>query len=71
MSVKHVSKAILFADDTSVVVTDKDHDSFKQKANLALTSLNQWFYINQLVINITKANLIKFTPQTYSFEYLF
>jgi len=29
MSVKHVSEAILFADDTSVIVTDKDHDSFK------------------------------------------
>ena len=54
MSVKHVSKAILFADDTSVIVTDKDHDSFKQKTNLALTSLNQWFDINQLVQHITK-----------------
>jgi len=46
MSVKHVSKAILFADDTSVTLTDKDHDSFKQKTNLSLTSLNQWFDIN-------------------------
>ena len=53
MSVKHVSKAISFADDTSVTVTDKDQDSCKQKTNLALTSLNQWFYINQLVLNIT------------------
>jgi mannose/fructose/N-acetylgalactosamine-specific phosphotransferase system component IID len=46
MSVKHVSKAILFADDTNVIVTDKDHDSSRQKTNLALTGLNQWFYIN-------------------------
>jgi hypothetical protein len=36
----------------------------KQKTNLALTSLNQWFYINQLVLNITKTNVIKFTPET-------
>ena len=64
MSVKHVSKAILFADDTSVIVNDKDHDSFKQKTNLALTSLNQWFYINHLVLNNTKTNVIKFTPKT-------
>jgi len=64
VSVKHVSKAILFADGTNVVVTDKDHDSFKQKTNLALTSLNQWFYINQLVLNITKTNVIKLTPKT-------
>ena len=64
MSVKHVSKAVLFADDTSVIVTDKDHDSFKQKTTLALTSLNQWFCINQLVLNITKISVIKFTPKT-------
>jgi hypothetical protein len=64
ISVKHVAKAILFADDTSVIVTDKDHDSFKQKTNLALTTLNKWFYINQLVLNITKAYIIIFTPKT-------
>jgi len=36
----------------------------KQKTNLALTRLNQWFYINHLVLNITKTNVIKFTPKT-------
>ena len=60
MSVKHVSKVILFADDTSGIVTD----SFKKKTNLALTSLNQWFYINQLVLNITKTIVIKFKPKS-------
>jgi hypothetical protein len=54
----------MFADDTSVDVTDMDHDSFKQKTNPALTSLNKWFYINQQVQNITKTNVIKFTPKT-------
>jgi hypothetical protein len=34
-----------------------------QKTNLALTILNKWFYINQLVLNITKTNVIKFTPK--------
>ena len=34
------------------------------RKHLALTSLNQWFYINQLVLNITKTNVIKFTPKT-------
>jgi len=36
----------------------------KQKTNLALTRLNRWFYINQLVLNITKTNVIRFTPKT-------
>jgi hypothetical protein len=35
-----------------------------RKKILALTSLNQWFYINQLVLNITKSNVIKFIPTT-------
>jgi len=64
MNVKHVYKAILFDDDTNVIFADKVHDSFKQKTNLALTSQNQWFFINQLILNITKINLIKFTPKT-------
>jgi hypothetical protein len=64
MSVPHDSKAILFADDTSVLVTDKDHTSFKQKMNSTLTSLDQWVTTNQLVLNITKTNIIKFTPKT-------
>ena len=34
-----------------------------QKTNLALTSLNKWFYINQLLLNIMKTNVIKFTPK--------
>jgi hypothetical protein len=67
MNVKHVCKAILFADDTNVIFTDKFHDSFKQKTNPALTSWNQWFFINQLILNITKTSLIKFTPKTTAY----
>jgi hypothetical protein len=38
-----------------------------QKINLSLTSLNQWFYINQLVLNITTTNVIKFIPKTTAY----
>ena len=62
MSVKHVCKTILFADDTNVIVADKDHDSFKQKTNL--TRLSQWFCINHPVLNVTKTNVLKFNPKT-------
>jgi hypothetical protein len=47
MSVKHVSKTILFADDTSVIVTDKDYNNFEHKTNLPLISLDRWFHVNQ------------------------
>jgi hypothetical protein len=58
-SVTHDSKATLFADDTSVLVTDKDYTKFKQKMNLALMGLDRWFTVNQLILNITKTNIIK------------
>jgi hypothetical protein len=32
--------------------------------NLALNSIDQWFTANQLVLNITKTNVTKFTPKT-------
>jgi len=47
-----------------IQVTDKDHHSFQEKTNLTLTSLNQWFDINQLVLIIAKTNVIKFTPRS-------
>jgi hypothetical protein len=66
MSVKHVSETILFADDTSVIVTDKDYNSFEQKPNLALTCQDRWFRVNQLVLNITKNKCNKI--YTYNFS---
>jgi len=60
----------LFADDTSVTITDKNHYSFKQKKNLALTNLIQWSLYNKLVINVTKTNVIKFIPKNTVCEHL-
>jgi hypothetical protein len=64
MSVKHVSETTVFADDASVIVIDKDYNSFERKTNLALTCLDRWFHVNQLIPNITKTNVIKFMPIT-------
>ena len=63
-SVTHDSKAILFADDTSVLVKDKDYTKFKQKMDSTLVNLDQWFTANQLILNITKTKVIKFAPKT-------
>jgi mannose/fructose/N-acetylgalactosamine-specific phosphotransferase system component IID len=43
VSIKHISQVILFADGTSVLVTNSNYDNFKQKANLALSCINKWF----------------------------
>jgi hypothetical protein len=63
VSIKHISEVILFADDTSVLVTDNNYGNFKQKAGLVLSCINKWFQANRLVLNIEKKNFVKFTPK--------
>jgi hypothetical protein len=57
-SVTHDSKAILFADDTSGLVMDKDYTKFKQKINLALMSLVRWFTVNQMMLTFWRWNFL-------------
>lgn len=59
----------LFADDTSILITDKNKDQLKYKANNVLTAVHQWFSINDLSLNMTKTIYIQFnspnnTPET-------
>jgi hypothetical protein len=63
VSINHISNVILFADDTSVLVTDDSYDNFEQKVDLASSYLIKWFQANQLVLNTEKkTNIVKFTP---------
>jgi hypothetical protein len=57
LSIKHISKVILFADNIRPLVTAKNYEQFKQKANSAMFCSGLWFDKNQLVLN-----LVKFRP---------
>ena len=52
VSINHTTDVVLFADDTGVLIINKNYDDFKQKVNLTLSSVSQWFDANQLVLNI-------------------
>jgi hypothetical protein len=56
MSINHCIDDVLFVDDTSVLITDKNYDEFKLKVNLSLSSISQWFDANQLVLNVRRNN---------------
>jgi hypothetical protein len=40
-SIKNISEVRLFADDTNVLITDRDYNFFKQKINFALSCVNK------------------------------
>jgi hypothetical protein len=49
--ISELSKPILFADDTSIIISDKDPTNFKIKINKLFHMINEWFTKNLLTLN--------------------
>jgi hypothetical protein len=52
---------ILFADDTSLLVTSLNYDDLRVNIYTAFHNINEWFKANQLAINFNKTHYIQFT----------
>jgi hypothetical protein len=60
ITVKATSTPVLFADDTSVIVTSTNSQDFQDNIKLVLQQLNEWFLANFLLWNIDKTNIMLF-----------
>jgi hypothetical protein len=58
--INSISKPILFADDTSVIIYNRNLGDFCTVANLVLSCMIEWFTANNLVLNLDKTNIMKF-----------
>jgi hypothetical protein len=56
----------MFADDTSILISDKYYDDFKESFNRAFIYLSEWFQANQLILNVGKTNIVKLTSSKSS-----
>lgn len=54
-------KMILYADDTTIVVQDKDIEQLENKSNYVINFLWEWFQANKLIINQSKTNFTRFS----------
>jgi len=54
-----LSEPMLFADDTSVIISSKNFKDFCSVTNLLLPHKNKWFATN-LVLNLDKTNMVEF-----------
>jgi hypothetical protein len=52
---------ILFADDTSLLVTSPNYNDLRVNINTAFCGINECFKVNKLTINLNKTHLIQFT----------
>jgi hypothetical protein len=56
---------MLFADDTSVTIYNRNLEDFCTVANLVLTRMIEWFTANKSVLNLDKKNIMKFIKKIH------
>jgi len=54
------AKLILYADDTNVLVIDRNEEALKTELSLVMKRLEKWFLKNDLFINTTKSAAMSF-----------
>jgi len=52
------TKILLYADDTSIIVTSPNLKNFATKIDNIFGDINKWFKANQLILNYNKTNYI-------------
>ena len=63
---RHINRftnVVLFADGTSILITETNCKNLNQKIRPNLDCNSGWYFkANQLVFNLMKTNIIKFSP---------
>ena len=53
------TKILLYADDTSITVTSSNLENFETERDKISGDINNWFKINQLVLNYNKTHYLQ------------
>ena len=56
---------VLFADDTSIIITDTNQRDFNVNANQTFHDINTWFKVNLLTLNLNKTQYLEFRTKNY------
>jgi hypothetical protein len=60
LGINSISEPIIFADDTSVIISGRKFKEFSSMSNLVLSHMVKRFAANNLVLNLDKTNIMKF-----------
>ena len=63
--INHFTIVVLFADDRSILITEKNYENLDQKIKLTLDCTSRWFKANQLILNLMNTNIINFSPSHF------
>ena len=54
------AKLVLYADDTSLIITSASHDEFVTKLRNVISDIQEWFKNNLLILNLKKTTYMEF-----------
>jgi hypothetical protein len=63
--INHFSNVVLFAHDTSILITEKNYENPNQNIRFSLDCTSSWFKANQLLLNLMTTNIIQFSPSHF------
>ena len=63
------TKILLYADDTSIIVTSPNLENYKKQINQIFRDINYWIKLNQSVLNYNKTHYLQFNKKN-SREYV-
>jgi hypothetical protein len=67
MAMSNNATPILFADDTSILITGQKVLKFQDDLNVAFVQISRWFRINSLSLNSSKTHFVQFSSKTINF----
>jgi len=56
---------VLFADDTSIIITGTNRRDFNVNTNQTFQDINTWFKVNLLTLNLNKTQYLEFRTKNY------
>jgi hypothetical protein len=60
LRINSFAELILFADDTSVIISNRNFSDFSTTLKRVLSRIIEWFAANKLVLNLEKIYIMKF-----------
>ena len=60
LSINKLANPILFADDTTIIISNANPKEFENNINSVMTEITFWFQSNLLSLNYNKTHFIKF-----------
>jgi len=67
-SINKNNKIVLFADDTSLIISNPDPIKFRDDANKILQHIHEWFNATLISVNWEKTHFMHFTTKNSSFS---